>query len=179
MKKLALFTIGAVLLFSSCTNYVKIDFDNPTKTAQKVTFDGKEFTLWVFESVTRKVPKGEHTIQIGTDSVITYNFTEDEYLINPLRATYIIENVKYTSASFAQFQNMFDEANENAASNLGEDLAANFEVFDDLIKVRDWDFKQREEVPETMTVSSSSVSKTKRKLYAPDELEDLLDAQKR
>lgn len=166
MKKLALLAIGVLILFTSCDDNIKIDFDNPTKTAQKVTFDGEEFTLWALGTVTKQVPRGEHTLQIGTDSVMTYDFKEDEYLVNPSRATYIIEKVKYSTAALAEFQNKFNELNG--------DVASNFEVFDDLIKVRNWDFKQREDVPETMTFKSSSASTTKRKLYAPDELEEML-----
>lgn len=170
MKKLTLLFIGVLMLFTSCESYVKIDFDNPTKNAEKVTFDGKEITIWAMGTVSKQYPKGEHTLQIGTDSVITFNFNEDEYLINPARATYIIEKVEYTSATFAQFQNDYGVSTNSS----NDDFAANFEVFDDLIKARDWDFKQREDVPETMTVSSSSISKIKRKLYAPDELEEIL-----
>jgi hypothetical protein len=178
MKKLAIAILGVLVLCTSCTDNIKLDFDNPTKEPQKITFDGKEFTLWALETVTKEVPRGEHTLQIGTDSVITYNFSEDEYLINPHRKSYVVENVQYSNAAFAGLQDRLNEVAENAAEYFGQ---SKFEVFDDLIKVRDWDFKQREKVPEEVTIKgdSYSLSTSLRKLYAPDELEELLEKGRR
>jgi hypothetical protein len=181
MKKLTLFIICAFVLFSSSSDNIKLDFDNPTKKAQKITFDGKEFTLWALSAITKEVPRGEHTLQIGNDSVIKYNFHENEYLINPLRANYVIHNIQYSRASLVQFGDMLSEAREKEAKLLGQELGASFEVFDDLIKAKDWDFKHREKVPEIVTIreKSYSFSKTMRKLYAPDELEELLKSTRR
>ena len=182
MKKLTILAACILMLFSSCDDNITLDFDNPTKKAQKVTFDGKEFTVWAMGTITKQVPRGEHTIQVGTESAITYNFVEDEYLINPLKETYVIENIRYSSSpSLSEFEKKFMESNAEALKEQGLEVKLDFESFSDLIKARDWDYKQREKAPEQLSVNSrsSSVSKTRRKLYALDELEELLKRAKR
>ena len=171
MKKAALLLLLIAILFTGCSDNIQLDFDNPHSKERSVTLDGEVITLPPQSTVSLEVPRGEHSIKLANDSVISYSFDEDMYLINPTMTDYVIEKIYFSVSGNPVLQATFNKANRRTITFLGYEVQGNYEVFNDLIMARDWNYKQRQAVPEVISVQKKKFSSSRniRKLYAADE----------
>lgn len=182
MKKLIGLFYLAVFLFSACSEgTVKLHIDNPEKVEGTIELDSKIITLSPRSTTVVEVAKGNHTIKFINDSVTRYNFQEEQYLVKAKMYDYIIEKLYYSKSNNSVLVETFNKVNRKKVKFLGYDIVGNYEVVRDAIVPKDWDFHQREKVPEVITVANKKFSSSQfvRKLYATDEFLLHLKAQKK
>ena len=179
MKRITFWLSINMVLCLACSTSVQLDIDNPLNEETSVSIDGETIVLPPKTTTTLEVESGEHSIQLESDSIINYTFDKDLYLINPTMTDYLIEKSYFSKSGNPTLQAMFDKANRKTVTFLSYQFEGNYEVYNELIMPRDWHYKQRQAVPNTITVENKkfSASKNIRKLYAADEFLQLLKDQ--
>lgn len=179
MKRIAFWLSISMVLSIACSTSVQLDIDNPLNNETRVSIDGEAIVLPPNTTTTLEVESGKHSIRLDNDSIIIYTFDKGQYLINPTLTDYLIEKIYFSKSGNPTLQAMFDKANRKTVTFLGYQFEGNYEVHNELIMPRDWHYKQRQAVPNTITVENKkfSASKNIRKLYAADESLQLLEDQ--
>lgn len=171
MKKTTLLLCFCLTLCWSCSNSIELAIDNPLNKERSIILDDQVIVLPPQETTTIEVARGDHSIKLENDSIISYQFDKDKYLINPTLTDYVIEKIYFSQSGSPTLEAIFNETNRKTIVFLGYEIQGNYEVFNDLIMAEDWDFEQRESVPDVISVEDKkfSSSQTIRKLYAADE----------
>lgn len=180
MKRFLFFILTSIIVFASCSesaDLIRLDIDNPTDKEHTVIVDSIVVKIPAYSYVVKKVERGQHSLTFFDRSTVEYNFDKDHYLVNPTKYDYLIEKIYYSKSGNPMLGNMFNKINQKTVTFLGVEITGNYEVFNDRIKERDWDFIQRQAVPESITIKDQkfNASKDIRKLFAADEFLKFLE----
>jgi len=177
MKNTTLALLAAILLCWSCSDNIQLDIDNPSNNESSIVVDDQVFALPAKTTISMEVARGEHSIGLENDSTFQYAFDKDRYLINPTVTDYLIEKIYFSVSGNPTLEATFNRINRKTVIFAGYEIEGNYEVINDLIMEKNWHYKQRQPVPETITIENKKFSsaKTIRKLYSEDEFLQLLE----
>ncbi len=158
----------ASILMYSCGNQVDLAIDNPTEFPVEVTVDTLRVEVPAKEVVWVEMGKGEHKITLANDSVVSFNFTERMYMVNPTLTEYLVTEQYYGSAAY---QNTYTGLLPNKkVTFLGNEFEGRYQVIGDVINKVTWDYGPRESLPEMVEVDEGEAYTVLLKLSDPYEL---------
>ncbi|MFC5047643.1 hypothetical protein ACFSTE_06085 [Aquimarina hainanensis] len=167
MKKIFLLVFISFLALS-CSNNVDLAIDNPTNLPVEVKIDTLLVEVPAKEVVWVEMGKGEHTVTLANDSIITHNFTERLYMVNPTETRYLLSEQYYGSPAF---QNSYiSTLPSKKITYLGTEIEGNYDVISNVITKVSWDYGPRESLPEMVQVDSDEQYTLLLKLSDPYEL---------
>ncbi len=150
MRNLIL-SIFAIALFSSCgPSLVDLAIDNPTESAVTLMVDSLEVEVPAKEVVWVEMGKGSHNITLPSDSIVTFNFTEKMYMVNPTQSSYLMYEEIYGTPS--PMMELGGPISKKKVTYLGMEIEGAYEVVEDVVNRIRWDYGPRESLPEMIEI---------------------------
>ncbi len=151
MKNLFALLLSVVLISSCGPSLVDLAIDNPTSTAVVLMVDSLEVEVPPKEVVWVEMGKGDHTIKLPTDSLVTFNFTEKMYMVNPTQSQYLkYEEIYGDNPMLA----LGGPISKKKVTYLGMELEGNYDVVDQVVNKISWDYGPRENLPEMIEIEA-------------------------
>jgi hypothetical protein len=161
MKNILLLFLLSIGLFS-CSSNVELAIDNPTDVPVIVVIDTLTVEIPANEVVWVEMGAGEHQITLEDGSVVTHDFQNSVYFINPTFSEYLKFEEFYGDAlAYSSFASSIPLQTVNF---MGMEMEGNYEVLRELIYPVTWDYGPREELPTSVEVDSGDDFETLIKL---------------
>lgn len=156
MNKIIVLVIALFFLYS-CGSKVEMAIDNPSDFPILVKIDSLEVEVPAQEAIWVEMGVGEHTVTLENDSTVTFNFTNNYYMLNPTKSEYLEYKVYYGNGYIPE------SLNKSTVVYYGLELEGDYKVHKDLILPISWDYGPREILPESVELdeyeSYTSLSK--------------------
>jgi hypothetical protein len=172
MKKLILLSILSAVLFTSCSNNVELAIDNPTEFSVEIVVDTLRVIVPPKEVVWVEMGLGEHQLTLENDSIITYNFTEEVYMINATLSEYLVSDEYYGPDMFSE--NFASTIPSKEVTFIGFPMEGNYDVIKDVINKVTWDYGPRETLPEMVEVDADESYTSLVKVYDSNEFLEMM-----
>ena len=167
MKNLLFCAAFSIALFS-CSSNVDLAIDNPTEFPVEVTIDTLRVEVPAKQVVWVEMGKGEHKVTLANDSIISFNFTDDLYMLNPTQTKYLVSEQYYGPPAF---QASYNHVLPNKTIEfLGTEIEGNYKTISDVINKVSWDYGPRESLPEMIQVDSDEMYTVLLKVSDPYEI---------
>lgn len=162
MKNLIFITLLTLTLVS-CSSNVDLAIDNPSTEAIVVKIDTLLVQVPAKQVVWVEMGKGKHQVTLENDSIVTFDFQQEAYMLNPTLSEYIMMEEYYGSPAFQNAA--VSTIPKKKVTFLGIELEGNYEVVKNLINPVTWEYGPREALPEMIEVEEGDNYTLLRKLY--------------
>lgn len=151
MKRTILFLFVVIGLASCGPDLVTVAIDNPTSDYIEVAIDSLEVEIAPKEVAWVEMGHGSHVITVLNEEPVTYDFTQDMYMLNPTHSEYIMyEEIYGTDFGFTPSSTI----PEQQVSFYGFEFEGPYKVISELVNPIEWDYGPRETTPEVIEVDA-------------------------
>ena len=160
-----------LLLFTACGDSNKIlEIDNPTEEAINLSFDdgAQAFMLEGGQNTQIVLTQGKHQVKINDGEAIEIDVpSRGDYLFNPTKSNYILEEIWYGPESAQAMMEMFEKQGRTNMLNhklpkdtieiLGFPIEGHYKKIEgDLMIKQVWEIGVQEEPPATIQIESTN-----------------------
>lgn len=158
--------VFCLFVICSCTKIEKeILIDNPSEEAIIMQFDGENvLEIAAGETISKLVQTGVNTFRVNAGEMLEIQVDkEQDYLLNPLSATYYIEEIEVfaSEAARGQYLKYAPQVEEPVSVVEGIRIPGNYEKANDLLIEKTWEYGLKDDP----RMKSGIRTKTKKDRY--------------
>jgi len=146
MKSKNLIFVLVAGLFTACSSTVDLAIDNPTSQTVSCYVDSLYVEVPPSEVVWVEMGRGKHSITLDNDSVISMDFNNRVYMVNPSLSQYLMYEEIYGNAPIGS------AIPKQTVNYLGMELDGNYQVIQNVVNAVLWDYGPREPLPEMIEI---------------------------